>query len=79
VFLLRLRSREPARQFLIESGHEFLDLLLHGRHLFPHVEDDFHARQVHAELAGELEDHFQPFEILLRVQARVTLAAGRLQ
>ena len=37
-------------------------------HLFPHVEDDFHAGQIDAELARKSQDDLKPLEILFRIE-----------
>src|ERR1700683_4831305 len=36
-------------EFLIERGDERLDLILHGRHLLAHVENDFDAGEIDAQ------------------------------
>ena len=63
------------RQFAVQGGDELLDLVLHLAHLLPHVQDDLHTRQVHAEIARQVQDDFQPLDILRGVEARVALAS----
>src|SRR5579872_1137790 len=66
-------------QLLIQAGDKFLDLLLHGCHFFPHVQDDLDTRQIHTQFARKLQNHFQTLQILVRVQPRVAFAARGLQ
>src|SRR6202034_2754624 len=67
--------RGALRKLLIEGLHKALNLLLHRFHLLAHVQDDLHARQVHPQLARQLQNHFQPLQILIRIEPRVPFAA----
>src|SRR5215469_9088761 len=75
----RSGARRAGDQFAIQGGDELLNLQLHLAHLLAHVENDLDAREVHAQVAREVQDHFQAFEIVVRVEPRVALAARRLE
>src|ERR1022692_2099855 len=66
-------------QLAVQGGDEFLDLRLHFAHLLAHVEDDLHAGEVDAEIAGEVKDDLQAFQIVSGIEAGIAFAAGRLQ
>lgn len=51
-----LRELRELRGVLLQVLEETLELALHGVHLLAHVEDDLHAREVHAEVARERQD-----------------------
>jgi hypothetical protein len=53
--------------------------VLHRLDLPAHVEDDLHAGEVHAEVAGQREDGLELFEVVLGVQPRVAFGPRRLQ
>jgi len=59
--------------------HEFLDLALHFFHALAHLKDDRHTADVHAQIAGQRENEFQPLQIFVSVEAGVALGAGRLE
>src|SRR4051794_35012168 len=79
VAVFKRRPRAPCHQLAIQGSDEFLDLRLHLAHLLAHVEDDLHASQIYAEIAREVQNYLQPLEIVLRVEARVAVAAGGLE
>src|ERR1051325_6218072 len=56
-----------------------LELALHRVHLLAHVEDDFDARKIDAEIACQREDYFEPFKIRISVKPRVALRTCRLE
>src|SRR5450759_5557673 len=71
------RASGVGEQFAVQRGHELLDLQLHSAHLFAHVEDDLHAGEIDAEIACEVKDHLQAFQILRGTKAGVAFAARR--
>ena len=71
------RDRCVISVFRLET--KCLDLPLHLGHLFAHVQNDFDARQIHAQVARQLENHFQPLQIVVGVEARVAVAARGLE
>src|SRR4051794_20682533 len=74
----RFRRRRPAvvrHQLAIQRGHELLYLRLHVAHLLAHVQDDFDARKIHAEVARQVQNHFEPLQVLRRVEPRIAVAA----
>ena len=73
------RASVVGGQFAIQGGDELLDLRLHVAHLFAHVQDDLDAGEIDAEIAGEVKDHLQAFQVLGGVEARVAFAARRLE
>ena len=79
--LLENEEASLARDYLPESGelNPFLHLALHLLHARAHLQDDGHAGDVHAQVAGEREDELQPLQVLLGVEAGVALGARRLQ
>ena len=62
-------------EFLIERGDEGLDLILHGSHLLAHVQNDFDAGEIHPQITSEFENHFQAFQIVVGVEARIAFTA----
>ena len=68
----------PIRQFVVQGLNELLDLLLHGLHLLPHVQNDLDPGEIHAEVPGEMENDFEPVEILIGIEARIAVAAAGL-
>src|SRR5580704_7912331 len=79
VLLFLLPRARAIRQFVIEALDKFFDLPLHGLHFGAHVQDDFDARQIDAEIARQMQNHFEPFEIFVGVEPRVPVAAAGLQ
>src|SRR6516164_2534164 len=79
--ILRFRLGGPrARgELAVERGDEALHLPLHLRHLLPHVENDLDAREVHTELARQMQDDLQSLEIAVSIEPRVAFAARRTQ
>src|ERR1039457_3414233 len=67
VLLFERWGPAASHQLTVQSGHEFLDLRLHLSHLLPHIQDNLHAGQVDAQFAGEVQNHFQAFQIAIRV------------
>src|SRR5262245_43215314 len=67
------------RQLAIQRRDELLNLTLHLAHLFAHVENNLHAREIHAEIAREMQNHLEPLDVLGRVKPRVAFAARRLE
>jgi ABC-type multidrug transport system fused ATPase/permease subunit len=59
--------------------HEILHLALHLLHLRAHVEDDFHAGQVDAQVACQRENYFQLLDVRVGVEARVAVGARRFE
>jgi len=50
----------------LSEATEFLDLRLHLVHLLAHVEDDLDARQIHAQIAREVQNDFEPLQVFIR-------------
>src|SRR5947207_13609809 len=71
-----VRKLFGVRLQILEEAFEFA---LHGVHFLTHVEDDFHAGEINAEVSGEGEDDFEPLEIAVRVKTRVALGPRRFQ
>src|SRR5947207_473489 len=61
---------------IIEEAFEFP---LHRVHLLAHVENDFYAREIHAKIARQRKNEFEPFEIRISVETRVALRPRRLE
>src|SRR5262245_32555615 len=78
VAIRRGTRRVARRQFRVEAGDELLDLGLHLAHLLTHVQNDFDAGQVDAQIARQVENYFEPFQVARRVKPRVPLATRRL-
>jgi len=69
-----------ARQnFLLDVLHKFLDLALHLFHAFTHLQDDRHASDIHAKIAGQREDKFQTKQIFICVETRIALGTRRFK
>ena len=68
-----------ARHFAAHKLDERFHLRLHLRHLVAHVQNDFDAGQIHAQLARQIQNHFQPLQVLIGVKPRVALRTRRLQ
>jgi hypothetical protein len=50
-----------------------------SRPFFTHVQNDLDAREVHAHVARQSQNHFQPLQIVVGVEPRVALRTRRLQ
>ncbi len=70
---------EAARQLAFDVLHELVDFTLHAIHLATHVQDDFHAGEIHAQIARQRQDRLQFQQVLVRVEPRVAIRAGRLE
>ena len=55
--------------------HEALHLAIHLFHAFPHLQNDGDAGDVDAEVAGEVEDELEAFEVLIGIDAGIAFAA----
>ena len=64
---------------MIETLHELLDLALHGGHLGAHIENDLDARQIHAQIARQMQNHFEPFQVFIGIEPRIAVAAAGLE
>ena len=53
--------------------------MLHRVHLLAHVENDFDAGEIYAEVARQREDQFESLEIGIGVESSVSLGPRRLQ
>jgi hypothetical protein len=60
---------DATRHLALDVVHELIHLTLHLFDLAPQVENDFHAGQIHTEIAREREDRLELFEILFGVEA----------
>src|ERR1044071_1071234 len=56
-----------------------LKLLLHRVHLFTHVENDLHTREIHSEIARQGKNQLQSLEVRIGIEPRVAFRARRLQ
>src|SRR6266480_5929080 len=72
-------ARRHARQLLLYDLCELAHLFFHLDHLLAHIQNNFDSCQVHAHVARQRQDHFQPFQIRIRVEPRISLRARRLQ
>ena len=63
----------------LEILEETFKLLLHRIHLFAHVENDFHAGEIYAQVARQRKDQLQPREIRIGVKSRVAFRPRRLE
>jgi hypothetical protein len=64
---------------IVDKRDYIFHLLLQLLHLFPHVENDFHAGEIDAELAGKSQYDLKPLEIILRIEPGIPVTPGRLQ
>src|SRR5437879_11171524 len=69
---------QTARKLILNEFCESRHLPLHLAHLLAHVQYDFYTGKVDAHLAGEGENHFQAFEVRIRVKAGIAFRARRL-
>src|SRR3990170_2981792 len=76
-FLRFFSSPYLARQLVVKVPDRFLHLALHLLHLFSHREDHLHAREIHAELARQPQDHLELFNVLIGIKPRIPPAALR--
>jgi hypothetical protein len=68
----RISGRPSPRQhFLLDGFHEILDLILHFFHALAHLQDDGDAADVHAEIARQVQNEFQPLQVFVGVEASV--------
>src|ERR1700723_1302253 len=75
-----LTGIKSTRHFAAHKMRERFHLRLHLGHLVAHVQNNFDARQINAQLARQIQNYLEPFQVLIRVQPRVALRArGREQ
>src|SRR5271166_4499626 len=72
-------GNEIARKLAADKFDERFHLRLHLSHFVAHIENDFDAREVDAQFARQVEDHFEPLEVFVRVKTRIALRTRRLQ
>ena len=65
--IVRRGRARVSGQLAIEARDKLFDLPVHLGHLLSHIENNFDARQVHAEIAREMQNHLQPLEIAVRI------------
>lgn len=53
--------------------------MLHGVHLFTHVENDFDTGEVHAEVSRQRKNNFEAFDICVGVKSSVAFGARWLE
>jgi hypothetical protein len=58
---------------------EALKLMLHRIHLFTHVQNDFHTREIYTKITRQGENQLQPRQIGVSVKTRVAFGPRRLQ
>jgi len=64
------------RKFLdvaLQIFEKAFELVLHRIHFLAHVEDDFHAGKIDAEIARQRENYFEPLKISIGVEPGVAL------
>src|SRR5437016_13475329 len=64
---------------MLNEFRESLHLPLHLPDLLAHVQYDFDAGEVDAHLASEGQNHFQPFEVGIRVETSIALRSRGLE
>lgn len=74
-FCGRFRKTSEFVGVCLQVIEKALELQLHRVHFFPHVEDDFDAREIDAEIARQRENYFEAFEVCVRVKPRVSFGA----
>ena len=52
---------------MLDILDEFLHIAMHFFYPLPHVKYDLDTRQIHAEIASEIQNQFQPFDIFLSI------------
>ncbi len=62
-FLVQLRR--AIRKFILDVFDKLLHLALHIFQTLPHVQNDFDTRQIHAEIARQIQNQFQPLKVFL--------------
>src|SRR6202167_5993197 len=72
-------SRKAARHFVTHKFDEVFHLRLHVGHFIAHIQDYFDTREIDSQFAGQVEYHFKPLEVGVRVQTGVPLGARRLE
>src|SRR5579863_3852830 len=70
---------KPPRHLAAHKMRKRLHLRLHLRHLVPHVQNNFDPRQIHAQLARQIQNHLEPLQVLIRIQPRIPLRTRRRQ
>src|SRR5271168_1802287 len=74
-----LAGVEAARHFAAHKMGERFHLRLHLRHLVAHVQNNFDAGEIHAQFERQIQNHFQPLQVLVGVQPRIALRTRRRQ
>src|SRR5579885_2825833 len=77
--VMRLRARGDARKLLLHDGSELVHLVFHLDHFFAHVENDFDAGEIDTHVASQSQNHIEPLEVGIGVEAGIALRAGGLQ
>jgi hypothetical protein len=73
------RGMGASEHFFLNVLHELLDLALHFFHALAHLQNDRHAADVHAQVARQRQDEFQPLEVFVRVETCIAFGARRFQ
>src|SRR6185436_6590002 len=60
-------NEELLADVLSDVLKEVLELVLHLIHLFSHVQDDLDAREIDPKIASEVQNEFEPLDVLFGV------------
>src|ERR1700685_4064048 len=74
-----LAGIKSARHLAAHEMRERLHLRLHLCHLVAHIQNNFDPRQVHAQLARQIQNHLEPLQVLIRIKPRISLRTRRRQ
>src|SRR5215469_5811867 len=76
----RIVSGMSAREhFFLYVLHEILNLPLHLFHALAHLQDDRNAANVYPQVASQIENEFQPLQVLIGIKSRVSFGARGFQ
>src|SRR5207245_10408252 len=58
---------------------EVVAMPVHRLHAVAHLQDGSDAADVHAEVAGKIEDEFEALQVLVGIETRVAFGAGGVE
>ena len=70
---LRLRLMHPVQHLRPHVLDEPLHLPVHLLHALAHLQHNRNPRDIHAQIARQIQNELQPLDVLIRVQPRVSL------
>src|SRR5215472_99411 len=69
----------PKSDFLVYKADKLLHLPVHLFHALAHLQNDRDSGNVHAQIAGQVQDELQPLQVVFGIEARIAFGSGRFK